>query len=1113
MIKKITTTLICTLFSTFMLAQSQQDISTITKQLQKDGWHRKEIDHILSFVTESPSGLKSKKDEDFKPLPKPNLEHLKNIQDLEKWVDSYTKSYESFTKEFSEANKTYSTIGSEKVFRNKKINRDRGLWKHIEMYATSGRIYDLELNPSNPDVMYANPDGDGIFITKDGGLHWNCITDNIPNRLDRNSYENIIVDPSNFDVVFSVSSFGNMYKTDNAGNTWEKVVNKDNEVVKAPQFKWVEAFRDKEGKRIIIGSVTKQYGLNPGWEKGIYRTENDGKVWTKLNIDGQNFQELAFHKRDRNIVYLASNDSFYKSTDAGKTFKLIKNFKYGNRPMFITTLSGDNADGVYVAISKGDFTKVYYSGNQGKSWELRQDSENKIGYEKGIFGQNGSSGWTSFFEVDPFDKNHLIASSVGSCESFDGGVTWEYQKWWARANAQMLDGSKPLTPFGSHNADNHVIKFHPLKKGLRVKGCDSGILKKEIADTNWVNINGDMPAFLWYSIVVNEFGDRYISGNTQDVNIQTYRYNKWENDRGYEGDVIYMNPATNTTYYATAETEPGEGLGFLEPGFWKMHSWNYPKATVDYTNMDHMFIAFGRRPTEPEPQLPKYLYETFNRGVSFTRVKNLDRRVYAVNYSRTEDPVLTTLTDDGVYKTRDGGETWKINKYPDYFKVVRSTRGVGGSIDPKNPNRIWVGGDNGMIISTVDGGETWKNIKGSLPNSAVLELLFHEGTKEDLYALVKGYGVFYKNDNSKDWKLWMDGFNLASFNEIRIDYPAQKLLAASYGRGAWVADLEKSVDRFYTEDNLKIKSKGRVNGKYVFELDTKYTTPDYYRYTWYRNGEKVGIDSRRLILDRVKKRDEIRVEISPYYSVDVVTSAKLIVDKSSKIKLIESDGYLHVDGKYLDAGYVDLFGANQNFTFSTWIRPITPGIIAANRRAYFKDAKGWYLEIGENGKLKFNLAYLQNRSLEKTFNKGKDQSITIESKEGVVGLNKWIHVAVAVNRLGSIDILLDGVVVATKQISEIDPSLSLNHVFNLTLMADSYGRHNMFGDIKCVAINTKALSEKEIKSIIKRGYRKSDKLNMFIQFDDNINSVKEQYSGMRIVEKEIVPIPVKKKDN
>ena len=78
------------------------------------------------------------------------------------------------------------------------------------------------------------------------------------------------------------------------------------------------------------------------------------------------------------------------------------------------------------------------------------------------------------------------------------------------------------------------LKFHQVKKGLRVKGCDAGIMMKEEADTNWVNINGNIPAFLWYSVVVNEFGDRYIAGNTQDVNIQTYRYNKWENDRGSE---------------------------------------------------------------------------------------------------------------------------------------------------------------------------------------------------------------------------------------------------------------------------------------------------------------------------------------------------------------------------------------------------------------------------------------------------------------------------------------------------------------------------------------------------------------------------------------------------
>jgi len=473
-------------------------------------------------------------------------------------LQNYQTDYTKFEKDFSEVS-AFTPL-------NKKISTEAGKWSHISMFPTAGRIYDLELNPKNPKEMYANPDGDGIFYTKDGGRHWVSITDLIPLRQHRDCAENIIVDPKDFYHVFSISHMGQMheYKKNLTGGGWRAVENKSHKEGRAPQFKWVEAFRDGRDRLVIIGVVVKPHGLNGGWKKGVYRTENGGASWEHIPLKGEGLQEMAFHKRNRNVVYLGGRSKLYISRDAGKKFKLLKDFKTGNRPMFISSLSGKDDKALYVVMSQDDNTQVQFSPDEGVSWELRQDSAKKVGYEKGVFGRNGSSGWTSFFEVDPFDKNHLMASSVGSCESFDGGVNWTFFSWGKRADAVMEDGSIAPSPHGGHNADNHVLKFHPKLKDFRVKGCDAGIMmKQEKRATNWTNINGDLPAFLWYSIIVNEFGDRYIAGNTQDVNIQTNRYGGWENEAGYEGDTLFINPYTTTQRITLpVRQKKGRGLDF-----------------------------------------------------------------------------------------------------------------------------------------------------------------------------------------------------------------------------------------------------------------------------------------------------------------------------------------------------------------------------------------------------------------------------------------------------------------------------------------------------------------------------------------------------------------------
>ena len=1100
MFKKLPVILYCTFISIQLFAQHQVKNSSLYNEFLNEGWHRNEIKRLMHFQLEDELSVQYKEGKDGAGMlqPKPNLNS--DISMFHGGIDFYQANYKRFSQAFPDASSTGGIEKAIDLLPNTKYDREPGQWKHISTYAAVGRIYDLELHPENPEIMYANPDGDGIFRTEDSGRSWNSITDNIPDRLHRDSYENIIVDPSNFDHVFSISRFGMLYETSNGGQSWEKIVNTKHEQGKAPQFKWVEAFQDSNEDLILIGTVTKKNGINHAWEKGVYRSANQGESWEKLSVEDDRLQEMAFHDKQSDVVFLASNSKIYKSIDAGISFELLKDFEFGKQPMFIAISEKQHSDVMYVALSEDGNTQVYFSNDSGDNWELRQDSEKKVGFDKGIFGGSGSSGWTSFFAVDPFDENHLIASNVSSCESFDGGKTWELWNWYKRASARMEDGSLQMAPFSSHNADNHVVKFHPKKKGFMVKGCDAGIMKQEVSDTNWVNINGDMPAFLWYSVVVNEFGDRYISGNTQDNSIQTYRYNKWENDRGYEGDVIFMNPSTNTSYFPVAKTEEGEGLNFLEPGFWKMHSWSHPKVAANYYNLDQFYIAFGRRPTEPEKQLPKYLYVTENRGVSFNRVPNLDdKEVFSVNVSRTAEPVLTVFTATDVRSTVDGGGSWEVKTYPEGFEGKHRSRKVSGCVNPINPSQIWLGGAHGDVYASTDAGETWESIKGSLPDGQVLELLFHEGTKADLYALVKGFGVFYKGADELDWKLWMDGFNLADYSEIRIDYPAQKMLASSYGRGLWQADLEQTVERFFP-GGFKIKSQGRGKDTQVFSIDSDLQIPSYYNFSWKINGKDSGINSSRFVAIKLKDGDEVSLEISPIYSPEVSLDANSVVErKSVNEEIVKKEMSSFYKNHFIDASYVDLFNGGQNFTFSTLIKPITEGVIAANRRTYYRDAKGWYLEVTPDGELHFNAAFYQNRSLNKTFDKGLDQSLSVTSEKGIVEFNQWAHVAATINRTGQVALFVNGVKVASESIAELPSELSLNNVFNFSLLADPYGKRKMIGELKYTAIHTRELSSGEIIKMKEKEKISSDGLQFFIDFrKDNNSDVYESFSGRKL---------------
>lgn len=126
--------------------------------------------------------------------------------------------------------------------------------------------------------------------------------------------------------------------------------------------------------------------------------------------------------------------------------------------------------------------------------------------------------------------------------------------------------------------------------------------------------------------------------------------------------------------------------------------------------------------------------------------------------------------DRGVFKTIDGGKTWKHT-----LKVAPDT-GVGEmTIDPTNPRilysamwqngrKAWFiksGGTSGGIFKSTDGGETWDKLGGGLPEmigKVGIDVVASQPSR--VYAIVEaeeGKGGAYRSDDyGKTWKLMND---------------------------------------------------------------------------------------------------------------------------------------------------------------------------------------------------------------------------------------------------------------------------------------------------------------------------------------------------------------------
>jgi len=121
----------------------------------------------------------------------------------------------------------------------------------------------------------------------------------------------------------------------------------------------------------------------------------------------------------------------------------------------------------------------------------------------------------------------------------------------------------------------------------------------------------------------------------------------------------------------------------------------------------------------------------------------------------------------GVYRSKDGGANWEQVLF-----VNDSTGAVDISMDLNNPRVMYAGmwqaerkpwtlidgGKNGGIYKTVDGGDTWKKLAGGLPNGLLgkIGISVSKANSNKVYALIQAEkesagGVYVSNNAGKNW--------------------------------------------------------------------------------------------------------------------------------------------------------------------------------------------------------------------------------------------------------------------------------------------------------------------------------------------------------------------------
>jgi photosystem II stability/assembly factor-like uncharacterized protein len=588
--------------------------------------------------------------------------------------------------------------------------------------------------------------GRGMYKSTDAGRTWTFI-----GLRDVGQIANIRIDPTNSDRLF-VSALGNpfapnaergVFRSTDGGRSWRKVLFVSDSTGAAdveihPTNTSVIYAAMWRGQRkpwtIISGS---------GTEGGIYKSSNGGDTWTKLGgglptgLFGRANIGVSRASPERVYVLVEARPGggLYRSENGGTNFTLINGAQnLWTRPFYYTTLGVDptNADGVWV-------------GNEG--WYRSTDAGRTFRSMPTPHGDNHEI-W-----INPTNSDVMIQANDGGANvSLDGGRSWSTQDNQPTAELYQVyvDNQYPFRLYGAQQDNSTlIVPSNPTGAGYSTEwrsgpGCETGPIMPHPTnpDTVYGSCKGQFSRKSmrsgqeWQSWVGGESlygnGGMTVTYRFQRVspmeispfNSKVIYYGSQHVHRSVDEGITWQKISPDLTWFPKGEQQEPSGS----------------PITLDVTGEETYSTLYAIRESPVQRGViwaganDGPFHVTRDNGVTWTNITPKDLppggRVQTIEPSPHRAgtayyAVYRFLLGDFapyIYRTDDFGKTWtKLTDGKNGIAADEPTRVV--REDPKRPKMLYAGTEFAMYISFDDGAH-WQSFQQNLPNTPITDIKF-----------------------------------------------------------------------------------------------------------------------------------------------------------------------------------------------------------------------------------------------------------------------------------------------------------------------------------------------------------------------------------------------------
>jgi photosystem II stability/assembly factor-like uncharacterized protein len=689
--------------------------------------------------------------------------------------------------------------------------------------AVGNRISAAAGIPGDPNTYYAGAASGGIWKSTDGGHAWNPIFDSQPVQ----AIGALAVSSSDHKIVWAGTGEAwairdsdmmgdGIYKSTDAGATWTHMgldeTGRIGKIIVHPS------------NPDIVFACALGRTTGPQQERGVYRTTDGGKTWSRvlfadpntgcsgLDMDPHNPRILfaGMWQVEMHTYGMYSGgpaSAVYVSRDGGSTWKRIEG--HG--------LPRSSAGKIDVAIAPSNWSRVYaliQTADQGSLWRSDDGGENwnVVSWDRALIGR---AGYYIRVAVSPSDDNEVFVANSSFHHSTDGGKTFRILQWGGDTHDIWIDPTNADRIVMTHDGGMFMTTDH---------GRTSNRVTLPIGQMYHVAVDDDVPYHI-YSNMQDNGTMRGLSTTPEVATSGRGGVSNWEHGLGgcesgftlpdvTNTDIIWASCYGNEVTRYDAKTKIARSVSpwlhslDSEPDKAKYRChWTPPLAMDPF---DHNTVYYGCQ----------VIFKTSNGGNTWSVISpdlstqdpsrivssggivgdNLGQFygevVFSIAPSEIQKGLIWAGTNDGkLWYTRDAGAHWtdvsaniKAPAWGTISKIEPSHFDAGTAyvaldlhlMDNRDP----------FLFKTTDFGKTWTNISSNLPKGplAYARAIAENPNRKGMLFAGTGNALYYSMDDGASWKQFKDGLPAAPVSWIVVQKNSHDLVVSTYGRGIYILE-------------------------------------------------------------------------------------------------------------------------------------------------------------------------------------------------------------------------------------------------------------------------------------------------------------------------------------